>query len=300
MQKTKNVGTFDCTIYVPDNGYEWSCSENSAEPILFKRKGTEREIPYSPLESDPPMYITFANLYNTPRSQIREEILQFAGKYGWLGLNTEAGEGLYTWSKAINGVWRLIQVWNWLQDKKVEELRKCIEWSPARQQVAFIFNAGFLEEKTNRDENGTLWNEDLKGLRFIDRQNFLRKDYARLFDLWHEDELKYLTRKKRRGPIFGPTELYIASLMNRNLSDLVSPSMAFDTEGKLIKSFNVSNLFGAVWIGLYQALLNPRGIVQCSVCTEWMDVTKNRSSKKVHPKCGQRRRKDRYNKRQKK
>ena len=296
-------------MYVPDHGYEWVESVvvhdmDSGEtcegkgPYLMERQDSQMENAYKPFEVKPALYTEVANLYHTPFPHLRDPILEIANKYGWLGIRDsvtrdgdcgklESGESIHEWGKTIGEIWELIQVSQWVRNKKLKALGRCVEWSSDNSQYAFHF----VSDKSLIHH---VHCEPSRRKLFSRRGTFRREENPVLFEKWEREESGYMSVGGRIRPVLGPAKLYLVSRINRHLLKKANPALLIDENGDLKKTFYVPRLLDAIWIGFYEAVQQPNGIKQCAVCGQWMDMAGSRSTKRMHSRCAHRKHQQKY------
>lgn len=91
----------------------------------------------------------------------------------------------------------------------------------------------------------------------------------------------------REGDILGPAKLYLADQINRRLRAAVNRQLTIDSLGNIRPYNTPTNLLSAIWFRLSEIVTGERLIRRCEApdCLKLMDVTDNRSHKRMHDRC---------------
>ncbi|MHB8780333.1 MAG: hypothetical protein ACYC55_02960 [Candidatus Geothermincolia bacterium] len=272
---------------VPDKGYTWDqdavplasvawpddrgpaplafqaeFSPKGSPPFLVINPDTERLRIYDPFDKrtfsppeKPDEQDLFLKFIKTDLSEAG--ILQFANKYGWLGIGDplanrplEHGEGLNVWKNAISQMAPLIDVWKWVGQKEECKLEKIVQWSDDRKSVT-IEHGGILAVR--------------------------KEAYPGIFAEWPP------------GDVYGPAKLFLLLSVNKQLKG-VSPALLFE-RGRLSEFWRPDNLLSALWLQFFNAITGKNQYRSCAICHELMDVTGARPDKVVHVRCREREKK---------
>ncbi|HHY33348.1 MAG TPA: hypothetical protein GX515_10140 [Firmicutes bacterium] len=291
-------GQFEFLWDVPDRGFVWDDAaellpgttgkpapgqRRLAPPYLVQHPETTSRLRRRPLE-DGTLFLEFASLEPTP-----EAILKFANKHGFLGLTValmpangrselRLGESLAAWVAAIEDMHAYVQVWEMLQRRDAGGLGQFIVWSPDGSGVTFY--AGGLED-VPRDRGG------------LPRHPF--------YHIAHKYEFADHLAKWRLGDVIEPARLLLVRVVSERLNGQASPRLLLSRKGNGFAGFVMpTNLYSAMWVQFYRAILGEARYRRCEICGQWMDVTYSRRDKRQHTECGWRVRGRRRNEKKRK
>ena len=158
----------------------------------------------------------------------------------------------------------------------------------------------WLEQATALKKTLGLWTaiqeRDANGLRMM-----IRGPQPDMLD-WgplYGDFLSPIRGQQGRAPKDPLTlaKVYLARAINQRLHPFSSATfVCLDSNGNLKRHSRPVNLRTALWMQLSEIVTGTRKIRFCEICGELMDVTNNTRGKKVHDRCSQRERMQRYRK----
>ena len=276
--------------WVPNKGYVWIDQANPAfntepkgqPPYLIKNPDGEIETKKFPLRDSPDLFSDFEALEPT-----REHVLEFANRYGWLGIGDPLytdkgsvlfhGEGLNLWRNEIVNIQICSRVSEWIDSQNESELATRIEWTPSRDGVRFNW-ASIGREPINP----ILYTDRrrIERLAKLTERGFVRHDYIagknfnpELLTIWTP------------GDVLGPANAWLVRQINKNVHGRVWVGLILDQNGEKQPVMHAENLLAAIWYQFYGSVIGEKKLVRCEVCKRWMDATKNRRSKRMHSQC---------------
>jgi hypothetical protein len=98
----------------------------------------------------------------------------------------------------------------------------------------------------------------------------------------------------KRGDLIGPAKLFLATLVDKALHKQVSARVVLDPNNRFTPYYFPSSLLAAIWLQIYSLVIGKTKFRRCEVCLERMDVTENRTHKRVHLSCSRKLRMRRY------
>lgn len=212
---------------------------------------------YFPLEEAPGISREFAAI------RTQDECLEFAGKYGLLGLVSRSaeeldmyGEPVSNWLTEARSLRRVYEVWDLIAAGDERQLRAIVRWLDQSAVTAC-----FPEGKT------------------------CIADQAR--------NTSWLATWKT-GETLGPAKLFIVNAYNRAMDQMASPMLLLNAKGELRPYNAPSSLLGALWLEFGQIVTGARRQIPCESCGKLMDVTENRKHKRKHSVCAHREKMARY------
>jgi hypothetical protein len=219
---------------------------------------------YHPLNDYPGISLAFSAI-ETP-----ENALRFANEYGLLGLgyvprmqlnhDAHEAEQVSYWLEEAQRLRHVYSLSDLCQSKDVRGLGKMIHWT--RGSVTVTFPNGIK--------------------RAIKRAIVHSGKNSQWLNVW------------KRGDVFGPAKLFIAEEYNSQIDQLASPLLLVDSRGDLRPHSSPACLLGAIWLEFGEVASGIRKQAVCEYCGRVMDVTTNRSHKRVHDNCSRRVRMARY------
>ena len=220
---------------------------------------------YHPLDDSPGISREFSAV-ETP-----EDALRFANTYGLLGLgdvprmqlghDMDGAEQVFYWLEEAQRLRHVYRLSDLCQSKDVRGLGKMIYWT--RGSVTVTFPNGIKRVIVHSGKN------------------------SQWLNVW------------KRGDVFGPAKLFIAEEYNAQIHQMASPLLLLDSRGELKPHSSPACLLGAIWLEFGEVASGVRKQTLCEYCGRMMDVTNNRSDKRVHKKCSLRERMARYRQAQK-
>lgn len=100
----------------------------------------------------------------------------------------------------------------------------------------------------------------------------------------------------KRGDVVGIAKLFIVEEYNSRMDQMASPILLLDLQGKLKPHISPGSLLAAIWLEFGELASGVRKQAACESCGRVMDVTGNRSHKRIHTNCSLRLRMARYRK----
>jgi hypothetical protein len=220
---------------------------------------------YHPLDDSPGISREFSAI-KTP-----EDALRFANRYGLLGLgyvprmqlghDMDEAEPIFYWLEEAQRLRHVYKLSDLCQSKDVRGLGKMIYW--ARGSVTVTFPHGIKRAVVHSGKN------------------------SQWLNVWE------------RGDVFGPAKLFIAEEYNSKIDQMASPLLLLDSRSELKPHISPASLLGAMWLEFGEVASGVRKQTVCEYCGLVMDVTNNRSHKRVHDNCSLRVRMARYRQAQK-
>lgn len=276
--------------WVPNKGYVWideakpgfNTEPKGQSPYLIKNSEGEIETKKFPLRDCPNLFSDFEALEPT-----REHVLEFANRYGWLGIGDVLytgkgsalfhGEGLNLWRDEIVQIQICSRILEWIDSGNEAELSKRIEWTASRDRVRFnwvsigreLINP-ILYTDTRRVQRLAKLTE--RG--FVRHDTIASKDFCpELLTIWTP------------GDVLGPANAWLVQRINKHIEGKVWIGLILDKEGEKQPVVRAKNLLAAIWHQFYGSVIGEKKFVRCEVCKRWMDATKNRRSKRMHSQC---------------
>ena len=217
--------------------YEWFTPDNSSMRYLI-RKG-ERQDVYQPPES---LYRPFAHIRD------QASVLAFANRFGWLGYKPE-------WLKKPDrrGARRGKMVWGeplslWIE--QATYMRHALAlWDAAREKDPF---ANVLKHINQSDDAIIYRSPDFTSV---------------ITDLGYAP---WLLETIKPDDKFSAAMLCVQRLVNDNIIGMVSPRLVWNgaaLEWQLVPS----NLLGAMWERVTQAITENRAHKRCACCNDWFE-----------------------------
>lgn len=233
-----------------------------------------------PLEQHPELFADFSLL------QSPEEILAFATRYGWLGLSSyeqvpsrSMGESLGAWTRHIEELRLGLRIAELVQEQDQRALRAFIQWGDGQHE-------GIVRLCCRHESGKVIGCSNMNFLEIPDngRQQIIisRESGQKRLSVW------------KRGESVGPAKLFLAQLIDRHLYKQISPRFVLDRNDSFRPYYYPSSLIAAMWLQFYRFLVGETKFRKCEICLKRMDVTENRSNKKVHNRCSTRLRMQRY------
>lgn len=284
VHRTKDAGIpdywhFDWLRWKGGYAIEWktpmavppSLLENHPDlklPFVVLRRGAEQGEVYQPLEQEPGISREFAELAHP------DMVIAFANRFGLLGLDEvprlhayrqetrKRGENVNLWLKEAAALKRAYLIWDLCEAQNARNLRDVIRWSD--DGVIAVFPDG---TSLGVADHGALNPGWLK--------------------IW------------KRGDVFGPARLLIAEQFNEHMRQMASPMVLINSKGGFRPHSAPASLLGALWLEFGELITGVRKQAPCELCGKLMDVTENRSHKRMHSHCSLRLRMARYRRSQK-
>jgi len=208
---------------------------------------------YDPL-GEPDLEIKFSEL-KTPA-----DALNFANRFGLLGFAEEA--------------WRLAY----------PELRRGLDESIS----------DWLSEAGTASDVLTIWTavqaNDRYGLRRIIQRDDKNRAVARFeghrsYTIAGTGSDEKWLRPFKPQDVIGLAKIFLASAVNRSLRKSADVGVTLSSSLEFQPRLTPINLLSAIWIRISEVLTGVRSLRPCEICKGLIDVTNNRSHKRVHTKC---------------
>jgi hypothetical protein len=261
--------------YVFEDGFEWKrCTVKDGPTLSFlcPKNGGRAQTAYDPL-AHTELFDQFSRLYSP------ESIMTFADKYGWLGLHGNYGpeyDGCYgearvEWTHQISEMRIVLELWDLIQAEDVRALKEFIHWRERHVEFCCrLLEGGGIRGCPKVPKTGF-------------RFDIIAQDgFGRHFPTW------------KRGEVLRPATLFVATTVNGALRRQISSTAVFDKDGALRPYYSPTCLLAALWLQVYQQITGQTKFRRCGICGSRMDVTNNRSHKRVHDRCSHRMRMQRY------
>lgn len=285
--------------------------DNSTGTYLMAKQPLKPLIYYNPLNDKPTLFEEFANLLKDDGSllidqsdyenenRFKAKCLEFANKYGWLGLNTlvteidneerytnQIGERFDTWLDEAKDMFMVNQLWVhlskghsgflddlvlWEKDLETNIIMKSLEQNAQvyRERKRNLVRVSFLYRAKSRDSIETLREKRLIG-------------EAITFENVQLMPFKFSDSK-------GAATYLILNIINSKIQGTVSPQLIYGPMWELKPIFVPNNLLSAMWLQLYQAVSGLKNFTRCVICEGLIERNeKSRSTKKAHTKCANR------------
>lgn len=280
------------TWWVPNIGYVWiddgRLVPNSKEPakgvapFLVENPRSTTGTRKRPLRDCPELFADFEALEPT-----REEIKDFANRYGWLGFgemlegtNSDSrvvfGEGLNLWRQEIREIQACFQVSEWIDALDEVALSKRVEWKGDR----VLFHWAAIERQPIDPTPFTDARRAKALQNLIGQPAWVRHDVVASKTL-NPKLLKAWTR----GDVLGPANTWLVQRVNEHIQGKVWLGLILDLDGNRKPVIRADTLLSAIWHQFYSHLMGESRFKRCEVCRKWMDVTGSRSHKRMHPRC---------------
>lgn len=256
-----------------------------------KKARPPRSIAFHEYPAD--LFLEFARLEG------REDILEFANRWGWLGVGRPAvqypggntlvlAERLADWEAAIRRLKWASQVWRWIEDRDVGKLGQHFIW----REIPGV-------RVTKRDKEGYPVAAALDPREGHTRVYFTAGDWVETLasgsPLDRDREPGRLLREWPRYDVIGPARYWLVRTINKELAGTVAPAMLLDAKaGAFRLHFAPVNLLALLWTQIFLAVTGQRRFRPCAICHRLMDVTENTRAKMVHPECSRRERHRRW------
>lgn len=313
------TGSYYRTQLVPNKGYCWLAHADEVfpalgqkregrPPLLIVNRGSTKSRRYEPLQDSPTLYREFASLAFTD-----EAILEFANKYGWLGVAETFftprnmpelvpglppatfvhGEGRNIWHNEISEMDFLVRLWDLKSAGSVEQLSKFLTWD---------FDRGAVRLEGGMANKRLVDSSDPMVIRRIEAPSVVEDLPVKLFGSLIADATAvnpHLYEQWVPGDPVGPITLHVANRVNDRLGDHVSPRLLLNPSNQALGYVVPRNLLGAMWLEFYLDIIGKLNVRRCAVCGEDMEVSEARSTKTMHDRCARREQMKRYYKKRK-
>jgi hypothetical protein len=219
---------------------------------------------YRPLEDVPELFDTFSRLNS------KDEISEFAGKFGQIGLQnydarlcSQGFELLSSWRRHIDLMRATIGVFDLNAAADSKEIASLIRWQG---------NTAFFCCRIEGDRLIGCPQPDKGTLSMVLSDNALRA-----------------------GDYDHAAQVFLSRVIDLSLKKQVSPRLVSLGTGKKMRPyFYPSSLLAAMWLQVYWMILGETRFRRCDICQRRMDVTENRTNKRVHKSCSDREKMQRY------
>jgi hypothetical protein len=249
---------------------------------------------YRPLEECKTLFDDFSRI-DSP-----DKIVEFANRFGWLGLSFPSpgyrnrfdarrgvpddddalGEQITDWQTHINEMKVVLAVLDLVNANNSEGLSKFIQWDA---NGVIRLSCRINGDQVTGCKERPKWGPN-----------------RRPGDAWRQEVIvashqgqQYLPLWKR-GESLGPAKVFLSMTVDRALRNQVSPRLVLDPSGSLRPYIYPSSLLAAIWLQVYRHAICETKIRRCEICHARMDVTDNRTHKRVHENCSLRVRMQRY------
>ena len=278
------------TWWVPNKGYLWvedarplpeSAEAKGVGPYLVKNPQSTVETKKWPLRDCPELFSDFEALEPTA-----DQILDFANRYGWLGIgellvqgktaSVEGGEGINLWREAIREIQACFQVSEWIDTPNEAELSRRVEWE--KDGVLFHWAAigrqpvdptPFVDKRRDKALQGLIGKAAWVQHNWVASKTFNPELLAR----W------------TRGDVLGPANAWLVQRANIHIRGKIWLGLILDLDGSRRPVIRADSLLSAIWHQFYSHLIGQSKFIRCEVCRRWMDVTSSRRHKRMHPQC---------------
>jgi hypothetical protein len=263
---------------VEEDGYEWK-QQRKTELRLVGRGGRDSRIMrYAPMEEFPGLFLEFAKLKPT-----QESVCQFANRYGLLFEYSDIedvvvqrgrmllGSTLPEWNDEIGRINAIVNLWEAVEGRKIEELQKVIKWND--NGVKYWI----------KSRSGAQWGSVL----------------AHTADADYE----VMIARFKSGNILQPARYALRREINRRIATATTvPRLMWapgeQRHGQPLKpdahmriAFVPSNLLAAMWLQFAQAVTGEYKLRTCKGCLAYFQVGpggKRADADTCSPKCRQR------------
>jgi len=275
------------SLYLVENWVEDSL-KYSVEPFAFEEKEDFKKK-LKLRRKDPFLFKDFINLTDDP-----EVILNFANRYGWLGLKepgeitTERlclGESFRNWDIERKELKMAFQVWEWIQNKETGKLKEHV----IRDKGEVSFQYYVIGEDEITGDRGKAWEEA-----------YSRKEVV-LFECYMP-----LLGGKEAFRIFNdpydlilPAKYFLATLTASKLQSNLIAIPLVTREDNFKFHLRATTLLQTLWFQFFRFLTGDVKFRRCEICGDLMDVTNYRENKRVHDECSRKIRNQRYWQKQK-
>jgi hypothetical protein len=223
----------------------------------------ERTRHYQPMVDEPALLYKFADLGMSPDDA---DVLAFANRYGWLGLNQACisadalheasagvpqavinGEFIIHWHRALSDLIPYLELWHAAAGKDLDYLRSVIHWDPELSAVTYGYRG---------------LNSVLIASKAVDAE---------------------LLATLTPGDVTTPAKVLLARVINQKMSEHCSPALLFGgaTYKRAQLHFRCNSLLGVMWLQFAQVVADEivhRRCVECS--TPFLPSKSERGKKK--------------------
>jgi hypothetical protein len=229
-----------------------------------------------------------------------ESILEFANKYGWLGIAVPVkserasasgpviqGELWTDWQKDISDMLQLVSLWDLYRSGNTAKLARHVVWekdAEQKDQVVFYSHTPPQEGDPGHPPAPPA------GLQGADRQEAVPKEQegesGQPSVLGHNKAHSVIVAAATApglleqippGDVSRPALLYLQQQLDHHLrghAGTATPLVTWQPDpGRLVLQFGASNLRTALWLQLADAVVNNRTIERCLVCKRWFEVS---------------------------
>jgi len=224
--------------------------------LVLAEDGTSAQV-YYPLDEYPELVFEFSKLTRV------EDVLKFANKFGFIGFEYRhsgdaSGESVSDWLLESAKIKETLEIWFATENKDRSFLRKVVRWD---EQVVWAVNHQKIKVPIAWRGPGSV-----------------------VFEKW------------KQGDLIAPARFYIQEQVNAGLSGTFSIRLSTTSSGEMAQHLSPVDLLSALWLQISQILTGQKKIRPCDVCGRQMDISENRSHKRVHDACSLRRRMAKYRK----
>ncbi len=241
----------------------------------FQRRARE----YEPLTQIPDLFKRFMRL-----NPERDALLDFANQYGWIGSRgLVRSEGSHFFRPAVG-----IAAWKYeIQSMIVAD--RLIAWAKANDRHALREYFSSHPDKQNLDVCVRI---QIEGLELRPAQTAQLCDpgvltwHGWLGNSLHRGYTDQLSRMGwRHGEFAVPAMELAAQIVNARITEFCHPVLQINTRAGINGYWTAKNLLGCIWLQFYLTLIGQLRLRRCEVCGLEMDVSKNRSNRRMHPRC---------------
>jgi hypothetical protein len=274
------IDPFDFEWRVPAHGFQWVQAfvppekpgeENLPhEPqwiLVVKERGGLKRSPYRPLSN-----FKFLGLFRdfAEVELSREGILQFANKYGALGITRSGylnhpfvpdfeGETLFDWAVQIERLRQAIEVWDMLRKGDQKGLRRLFHWGH-RDRPGGVPKSGpncwfyrsHSQNETPNVEPGRIpaWPGE------------------------RTDHMMAIPGLCREGDIVALARIFLGKWITQALNGVASPLMHYAKESQRLNLQIVpATLLAAMWLQFARAIDTDKQYRRCKACSRWFQVS---------------------------
>lgn len=301
----RNEGQYTFRVQTPRAGVEWvedlqrsqwmaADAKDKIDLPLLVPDYDQSSDSYSPLGEFPVLFLTFSELDGS-----QESLVEFASKFGLLGLNEEVSlkrnttelecgasitlaESANVWRQAILEMKVTVNIWNKLKRHESDSLKSVIVWSKNHENDIEYDSVSVQIPKTDADYHlDTV--SSFPGILF--HRTIASRSTVSRFNLSNPNFYKFLKPEE----LLQPATIFVMQQVNQHLERSVWPYLEIDgTKKRYRPTYTISNLLSAMWLQFYNVLTGELKVRRCQVCHGWMDVTRRNTNKKVHAKCSDR------------
>jgi hypothetical protein len=264
---------FDFRWSVPEDGYRWvqacvyvtqgeaSRLEDVSRWVLTSGLATGmhyRKWQYAPLQNNSGLFRTFAQL----PMENRDAILEFANRYGQLGIGRLTDIEVEQDQKIVAGFWG--ETWeDWKQ--AIEEMRRAVEvWRlvDARDRVGLSRLIRRKNELWIYDSHPELRDVETPEAFAVPPPGRVSEKIDPVLDLFTPDD------------VFTPAEFLVQRWINQHLKGRATPQLRYDPDrGRRVLQIIPESLLSAMWLQFARWIDGDRKFRRCKECGEWFEIS---------------------------